>query len=199
MSSSFNPLYRYEVPSLKSATRKMKLDFTRPFVSRMKKIKKTKLSQDETALAIKLTHRAGNPENNKLEPELVGYPFLIGLKTPLTCEGLYSEVYARTRHLHERKGEFSECFFLDESQKNPIFQLFLSDENGIVNQDTEALPISSRPFRGSMSLNISILWKSRVMWYVVFLLSLPIYHHSNTNTLGTQVQVQRKSVCDTTQ
>ena len=59
----------------------------------MKKIKKTKLSQDETALAIKLTHRAGNPENNKLEPELVGYPFLIGLKTPLTCEGLYREVY----------------------------------------------------------------------------------------------------------
>ena len=89
----FNPLYRYEVPSLKSATRKMKLDFTRPFVSRMKKIKKTKLSQDETALAIKLTHRAGNPENNKLEPEIVGYPFLIGLKTPLTCEGLYCEVY----------------------------------------------------------------------------------------------------------
>lgn len=94
MSSSFNPLYRYEVPSLKSATRKMKLDFTRPFVSRMKKIKKTKLSQDETALAIKLTHRAGNPENNKLEEsEIVGYPFLIGLKTPLTCEGLYREVY----------------------------------------------------------------------------------------------------------
>ena len=87
-------LFAYEVPSLKSATRKMKLDFTRPFVSRMKKIKKTKLSQDETALAIKLTHRAGNPENNKLEEsEIVGYPFLIGLKTPLTCEGLYREVY----------------------------------------------------------------------------------------------------------
>ena len=100
--------------------------------------------------------------------------------------------YARTRHLHERKGEFSECFFLDETQKNPIFQLFLSDENGIVNPDTEALPISSRPFRGNTSLNISVLWRSRAMWYVVvralyyFLLISLVYItqtlFSNTNT-----------------
>ena len=155
----------------------------------MKKIKKTNLSQDETPLAIKLTHRARNPENIELEPEIMGYPFLIGLKTPLTCEDLYREVYvvhflflcshsladtrnasryARTRHLHEMKGEFSECFFVkedDSSTSAHMFQLFLSDENGIVNQDTEALPISSRPFRGHTSLNLSILWTNRAMWY----------------------------------
>ena len=72
---------------------KDEIGFHKTFRVSNEKIRKAKLSQDETALAIKLTHRAGNPENNKLESELVGYPFLIGLKTPLTCEGLYCEVY----------------------------------------------------------------------------------------------------------
>jgi len=166
---------RYEVPTLKSAFNKMKLDFTRPFVSRMKMIKKKKLDVDETALAIKLTHRSKNPEksinssSSENSSSIIGYPFLLGLKTPLTCEGLYREVYARTRHLHEMSSDFSDGFFMNETNNNEtnnnMFQLFLSDENGNVSDDVLALPISSTPFRGNTSLNISILWTHRKMWY----------------------------------